>query len=156
MKLDNSVKKKVIWNTNTFSGMFHMILGWKIELSLSWCYNYFLGSKHICNDTSVLSCSLSDEANGIEDCSAKMTSSSTVSRAQRRKNVTHQSSTDLDNSIDGGTVTQRVSEVADSAPTQTGANNSKQFNYHHPARRKEKINDWRDVKSKMRRRLFQV
>ena len=45
MKLDNSVKKKVIWNTNTFSGMFHMILGWKIELSLGWCYNYFLGSR---------------------------------------------------------------------------------------------------------------
>ena len=44
MKLDNSVKKKVIWNTNTIGGMFHVILGWKIELSLGWCYNYFLGS----------------------------------------------------------------------------------------------------------------
>ena len=46
MKLDNSVKKKVIWNTNTIGGMFHVILGWKIELSLGWCYNYFLGSMH--------------------------------------------------------------------------------------------------------------
>ena len=45
MKLDNSVKKKVIWNTNTIGGMFHVILGWKIELSLGWCYNYFLGSR---------------------------------------------------------------------------------------------------------------
>ena len=31
---------------------------------------------------------------------------------------------------------------------------SKQDKYH-PARRKEKINDWRDVKSKMKRRMFQ-
>ena len=45
MKLDNSVKKKVIWNTNTIGGMFQVILGWKIKLSLGWCYIYFLGSK---------------------------------------------------------------------------------------------------------------
>ena len=47
VKPDQLVKKKVIWNTSTISGMFHVILGWEINLFLSWFYIYFLGSKKV-------------------------------------------------------------------------------------------------------------
>ena len=91
-----------------------------------------------------------DKSNGswpLDDSSLRtpsMTSAATVSRNRSKARPVHGGVT---NDVVQTEVNPNSNGASDARPEENG----RQF----PARRKEKIQDWRDVKSKMRRRLFQ-